>query len=62
VTVAGDFSSMVEIRIFDIAGRLKWHKEVLSNVESISIDVSPLQAGVYLLQIGKEIKKLVIAK
>ena len=62
VTVAGDFSSMVEIRIFDIAGRLKWHKEVLSNVESINIDVSSLQAGVYLLQTDKEIKKLVIAK
>lgn len=61
VIVAGDFSSMVEVRMFDIAGKLKWRKEVLNNGQSISIDVSYLQVGVYIVQIDKEIKSLLSA-
>ena len=62
VIVTGDFSSLIEIKLFDISGKLKLYKEVLSGNSSISIDLSSLHPGVYVLQIGEVIKKLVISK
>jgi hypothetical protein len=60
VVITGDFSSLTRVRLFDISGKLKWQKEIVSNNESVNIDVSWLEEGVYVLQIDKETKKLVI--
>ena len=62
VIVTGDFSSLIKIKLFDISGKLKQCKEVLSSNDSIIIDLSSLQAGVYALQIGDVIKKLVVSR
>jgi hypothetical protein len=62
VIVTGDFSSLIKIKLFDISGKLKLYKEVLSGNNSISIDLSSLLPGVYVLEIGEVIKKLVISK
>ena len=60
--ISGKFSSIVNIRLFDISGKLQLHKQLLTNAESVALDVSPFQAGVYLVQINNEVKKLVISR
>jgi hypothetical protein len=62
VIVTGDFSSLPTIRIFDASGKLKWDKKIVSNSDNISFDLSSLQAGVYIMQIGNEVKKLIVRK
>ena len=63
VNITGDFSSLTQIQLFDVSGKLKWDKKIVTNnSSSISIDLSLLQQGVYLLKIGNVIKKLVICK
>lgn len=62
VVITGDFSSLVNIRLFDISGRLRLQKEIVSTSESTNINVSSLEEGVYVLQIDKETKKLVISR
>jgi hypothetical protein len=62
VIVTGDFSSLPTIRLFDASGKLEWNKKIVSNSDSISFDLSSLQAGVYIMQIGNEIKKLIVRK
>ncbi len=62
VIVTGNFSSFTEIKLFDLSGKLIWYKKIAGSNESISIDLSLLQAGVYALQIDNVIKKLIICK
>ena len=62
VIVTGDFSSLTTIRLFDASGKLKWNKKIVSNSDNISFDLSSLQAGVYIMQIGNEVKKLIVRK
>ena len=62
VTITGDFSSLTEIRLFDIAGKLKWHDKVLNNSGAVDIDLSSIQPGMYLLTIDNVIKKLAVHK
>jgi hypothetical protein len=62
VIVTGDFSSLPTISLFDASGKLEWNKRIVSNSDNISFDLSSLQAGVYIMQIGNEIKKLIVRK
>jgi hypothetical protein len=62
VTITGDFSSLTEIKLFDLAGKLKWHDKVLNNTNSVDIDLSSFQPGMYLLSIDNVIRKLAVRK
>ena len=62
VVVSGNFSSLTEIKIFDASGKLKWNKKTMNSNGTIDIDLSSLSAGVYVMQIGEAIKKLVVCK
>src|SRR5438105_910432 len=62
VTITGDFSSLTEIKLFDLAGKLKWHDKVLNNTGTADIDLSMIQPGMYVLSINNVIKKLVVRK
>lgn len=62
VTITGNFSPYTEIKLFDISGKLKWQTKKLRANGSITIDVSFLPKGVYVLQIDNVIKRLVINK
>ena len=62
VIISGDFSSLPTIRLFDASGKLTWNKKIVSSGDNISIDLSSLQAGVYIMQIGNEVKKLIVKK
>ena len=56
------FPSLPTISLFDASGKLKWNKKIVSNSDNISFDLSSLPAGVYIMQIGNEIKKLIVEK
>jgi hypothetical protein len=60
VIVTGNFSPSTEIKLFDLSGKLKWQTKKLRANGSVTIDVSFLPAGVYVMQIDDLIKKLVI--
>ena len=62
VIITGDFSSLPTISLFDASGKLEWNKKIVSNSDNISVDLSSLPAGVYIMQIGNEIKKLIVRK
>jgi len=62
VVIAGDFTSLVKVKLFDVSGRLRFRKEIVSNNENMTIDISSLDEGVYVLQVDRESKKLIIAR
>ena len=62
VTVTGDFSTTTRIRLIDASGKLTWDKKIVNNTASVSIDLSSFQPGVYIMQIGNEIKKIIVRK
>ncbi|HET9824161.1 MAG TPA: T9SS type A sorting domain-containing protein [Chitinophagaceae bacterium] len=62
VTITGSFSSYTEIKLFDLSGKLKWQTKKRRVNGSITIDISFLPKGVYVLQIGNVIKRLVVNK
>ena len=62
VIVTGNFSPSTEIKLFDLSGKLKWQTKKLRANGSVTIDVSFLPAGVYVMQIDDLIKKLVVDK
>jgi hypothetical protein len=62
VIVTGDFSSLPTIRLFDSSGKLKWDKKIVTNGDNVSFDLSSLQPGVYIMQIGNDVKKLIVRK
>jgi hypothetical protein len=61
-TITGDFSSGSEIKLFDVSGKLKWYKKAMNNNGTLTIDLSSLLPGVYILRIGDVIKKLVVSR
>ena len=62
VIVTGDFSSLPTIRLFDSSGKLKWDKKIVTNGDYVSFDLSSLQPGIYIMQIGNDVKKLIVRK
>ena len=62
VIITGDLSILTRIRLIDASGRLAWDKKIVNNTGSLTIDLSTLQAGVYIMQIGNEVKKLIVRK
>jgi len=62
VVITGNLHTTTRIRLIDAAGKLTWDKQIVNNTGSISIDLSPLQPGVYFLQIENVVKKLIIDK
>jgi hypothetical protein len=60
VIVTGNFSPPTEIKLFDLSGKLKWQAKKLRANGSVTIDVSFLPAGVYVLEIDDVIKKLAV--
>jgi len=62
VTVTGDFSTTTRIRLIDASGKLTWDKKIVNNTASVNIDLSSFQPGVYIMQIGNEIKKIIVRK
>jgi len=62
VVITGDLSAVTRIRLIDASGKLTWDKKIVNNTGSITIDLSSLQAGVYIMQIGNETKKLVVRR
>ena len=62
VVITGDLSAITRIRLIDASGKLTWDKKIVNNTGSITIDLSSLQAGVYIMQIGNETKKLVVRR
>jgi len=62
VVITGDLSAITRIRLIDASGKLTWDKKIVNNTGSITIDLSSLQAGVYIMQLGNETKKLVVRR
>jgi len=62
VTVTGDFSTTTRIRLIDASGKLTWDKKIVNKTASVNIDLSSFQPGVYIMQIGNEIKKIIVRK
>jgi hypothetical protein len=62
VVITGDLSAITRIRLIDASGKLTWDKKIVNNTGSIIVDLSSLQAGVYIMQIGNETKKLVVSR
>jgi len=60
--ITGDLSAITSIRLIDASGKLTWDKKIVNNNGSITIDLSSLHAGVYIMQIGNETKKLVVRR
>ena len=62
LVITGDLSAITSIRLIDASGKLTWDKKIVNNNGSITIDLSSLHAGVYIMQIGNETKKLVVRR
>ena len=62
VVATGDFSAVTTVKLFDASGKLKWNKRIVTNSDNVSFDVSSLQSGVYIIQIGEETQKLIVRK
>ncbi|HEY1871989.1 MAG TPA: T9SS type A sorting domain-containing protein, partial [Chitinophagaceae bacterium] len=60
--ITGDFSSVTQIKLFDVSGKLKLDIKTVNSDGSINLDLSSLPSGVYILEIGDAIKKLVVCK
>lgn len=60
VIITGDFAFSTRISLIDASGKLTWDKTIVNNNGSIDIDLSSIQPGVYFLQIGSVVKKLVV--
>ncbi|TMI91998.1 MAG: T9SS type A sorting domain-containing protein [Bacteroidetes bacterium] len=62
VFITGNFSSLTEIKLFDLSGTIRWHKKIVNSNGSTAVDLSSFESGVYELQINNVIKRLVIRK
>ena len=62
VVVTGDFGSVTTIRLYDVSGKLKWNKKIITNSDHVSLDISSLESGVYIIQIGNETQKLIVRR
>ena len=62
VVVTGDFASVTTIRLFDVSGKLTLNKKIVTNSDNVSLDISTLQSGIYIIQIGNETQKLIVRR
>jgi len=60
INIAGDFSSLTTIQLFDLAGKMIWEKEIFSNNNIARLQLPLLTQGIYTMRINNSIKKLVI--
>jgi hypothetical protein len=59
ITVLNDHSRDVQARLFDPLGRLAW-EGIVPETGNLTIDVQTMSSGLYSLQIGTQIKKIMI--
>jgi len=62
VIVTGDFSALTTVKLFDASGKLKWDRKIVNSGYTVSFDLSSLPTGVYIIQVGSEVKKLIVRK
>jgi hypothetical protein len=62
VVVTGDFSALTTVKLFDASGKLKWDRKIVNSSYTVSFDLSSLPTGVYIMEIGNEVKKLIVRK
>jgi len=62
VVVTGDFSALTTVKLFDASGKLKWDRKIVNSSYAVSFDLSAFPTGVYIMQIGNEVKKLIVRK
>ena len=58
ITITGDFTAPVMLKLFDYAGKFVYQKRILNTTEVIFLP--GLSPGIYLISINEKIKKLVI--
>lgn len=58
--ITGDISTIKNIRLLDLSGKLLWQKNNTPSSYSIEIDLPVLPAGIYMIKIGEVLKKLSI--
>ncbi|WP_276502572.1 T9SS type A sorting domain-containing protein [Terrimonas pollutisoli] len=58
--ITGDVSTVHNIWLLDVSGKLLWQKNITPSPVSLEVDLPVLPAGIYLLKIGDALKKLSI--
>ncbi len=60
IIITGNISTHTALSLFDLSGKLLWRKNIISNRNSMEFDLPVLSAGIYIIEIGEVIKKLII--
>jgi Secretion system C-terminal sorting domain len=53
-------TSSPELGLFDLSGKLLWQKRIVTNQNSIEVDLPFLPSGVYMMRIDTVMKKIVV--
>ena len=60
ITISGNLTSLREIKLFDVSGKMVFHPELSFATERVEINLPVLPTGIYILQLNEVRKKLVI--
>jgi hypothetical protein len=60
IIVTGNIPSLTHVSLLDLSGKLLWRKRIITNQYNTEIDLPDLSGGIYMLEIGDVVKKLVI--
>ncbi|MGZ8556825.1 MAG: T9SS type A sorting domain-containing protein [Chitinophagaceae bacterium] len=60
IIITGNISPHTGLSLFDLSGKLLWRKNIISNQNNMEIDLPDLSVGIYMIEIGGVVKKLVI--
>jgi Secretion system C-terminal sorting domain len=58
ITITSDFSSVVEMKLSDVSGKILFTRKLLGG--RIEINLPPLASGVYFLHINQTVRKLIV--
>jgi type IX secretion system substrate protein len=60
ITISGNLTSLREIKLFDVSGKIVFRPEITFATERVEINLPVLPTGIYILQLNEVRKKLVI--
>ena len=60
IIVTGNIPPHTGLSLFDLSGKLLWSKKIISNQNSVEIELPDLAAGIYMIEIDGIVKKLIV--
>jgi hypothetical protein len=60
IFITGILRSSSQLILYDQAGKLLWKKNIISTQRNVLVDLPSLSTGIYIIQVGQAIKRLII--